>query len=275
MILLGVYREEILSPGKVEEDAAILEATLGELSRRGNQVSTMRAERLDIASVQPDFALIMAQSDRVLRALEGLRRRGTRVINSTSAIRGCYRKALVHLLSKAGIPLPPSIILPLNGAEETIALDSSRPYWLKRGDLHALQPGDVVKVSSREELKRCLDHFRRHGMEEILVQEHVEGEVVKFYGVGPGQYFSAFLLSNGEEVTSKMEPLSLISRRAAEAVGLEIYGGDAVVTAEGDPVLIDLNDWPSFSRCRHPAAMAISRYVTGIFEGGVYGPSVL
>ena len=51
-----------------------------------------------------------------------------------------------------------------------------------------MQAGDVVAVASRAEAERALDHFRRQGIADILVQEHVDGPVVKFYGVGPGGF---------------------------------------------------------------------------------------
>ena len=54
---------------------------------------------------------------------------------------------------------------------------------------------------------------------------------------------------------------------AATAVGLEIYGGDAIVTPTGRLVLVDLNDWPSFARCRRAAAAGITRYVESILAG--------
>jgi hypothetical protein len=49
-------------------------------------------------------------------------------------------------------------------------------------------------------------------------------------------------------------------------VGLEVYGGDAVMTERNGPVLIDLNDWPSFSRCCHSAAISIASYVESRFQ---------
>ena len=45
---------------------------------------------------------------------------------------------------------------------------------------------------------------------------------------------------------------------AASALGLEIWGGDAIV--KGDRFsIVDFNDWPSFSRVRNDAARAIAR----------------
>jgi hypothetical protein len=105
-----------------------------------------------------------------------------------------------------------------------------------------------------------LEHFHREGVRKVLIQEHVEGRPIKFYGVGAGDYFRAFS-DSGEEITSPVKALSSLARRSAMAIGLEIYGGDAIQTGKGDLVLVDLNDWPSFSRCRESAAKAIARYV--------------
>jgi hypothetical protein len=45
---------------------------------------------------------------------------------------------------------------------------------------------------------------------------------------------------------------------AAAALGLEIWGGDAVVDGEACRI-VDFNDWPSFEPVRNPAAAAIAR----------------
>jgi hypothetical protein len=54
-------------------------------------------------------------------------------------------------------------------------------------------------------------------------------------------------------------------RRAAAALGLEIYGGDCIVTRAGEIVLIDLNAWPSFALFREEAASAIAAYLSARF----------
>jgi len=275
MTLTGVYREKIFSPGKVSEDAAILDAALLQLSRQGHRVHALEAEGLvDLPSPASSCALIMAQSEQALGTLEGWNQAGTRIINSVAAVRNCYRNTLTHLLEEARLPFPAGEILPLDEVEKSISLRPSRPYWLKRGDVHAMQAADVVQVVSKSEIPAALDHFRDHMIAEVLVQEHVEGEVVKFYGVGTGYYFSAFL-TGGVEVTREMRRLSAIACQAAEAVGLEVYGGDAIITRGGDVVLIDLNDWPSFSSCCEPAARGIAKYVTDILRGVFHGSSRL
>ena len=223
--------------------------------------------------IRPLFVLTMAQSDRSLNILEGWQKEGTRMINSVSSIRNSYRKPLISLLVKAHLPIPSSQIIPVGEVERRISFGASSSYWLKRSDIHAIEQADVAKVTSKEELMRALRHFRQRKIDEVLVQEHLEGEAIKFYGVAGGQYFSAFLSSNGDEVTSEMKQLSTIAQQSAEAAGLEIYGGDAIMTRQGGVVLIDLNDWPSFSRCCGPAAKGIAKYITGVLEGGLHGSS--
>jgi glutathione synthase/RimK-type ligase-like ATP-grasp enzyme len=269
--LLGVYRERVFSPGKIREDAAILDATLTELSRTGYKTAVAEPEDLERFSGRPAYVLGMAQSHRALDILENWQKQGTRIINSVSSIRNTYRKPLLSLLAKACLPIPSSQMIQVEEAERGISFGASDSYWLKRGDVHATKPGDVAKVTSKEELIRALQHFRRQKIEEVLVQEHVGGEVIKFYGVGKGQYFRAFLASNGEEVTAKMKALSTLALRSAETVGLEIYGGDSILTHKGEMILIDLNDWPSFSRCCNSAAKGIAEYVTHACKGGFNG----
>ena len=111
-----------------------------------------------------------------------------------------------------------------------------------------------------------LAHFLGKNIRHLLLQKHVPGPVVKFYGVGQGTYFRAYLAANGEELTSNADQLRAIARQAADAVGLEVYGGDAILSETNGPVLIDLNDWPSFSRCGRSAAENIAAYAGAQFH---------
>jgi hypothetical protein len=43
----------------------------------------------------------------------------------------------------------------------------------------------------------------------------------------------------------------------ATSIGVIVYGGDAIVRSDGSFVIIDFNDWPTFSPCREEAAKAI------------------
>lgn len=268
--ILGIYREQIFSPGKIQQDAAILDATLSKLAQMGYETYALRAETLDIVS-SPGLVLSLAQSDRTLGILGKLQEDGIPVINSVRSVRNCYRKNLVPLLQKNGLPVPESRIISLDDLERKgLSFDISTTYWLKRGDVHAIQPEDVVQVKSGNQVITAIEHFRRQDIEDVLVQEHVEGIVVKFYGVGADAYFTAFSTSTGEKIVFQVGALSKIARLSAKVLGLEVYGGDAIFTPGGKVALIDLNDWPSFSLCCEPAAEAIAGYTTRLINGGLY-----
>jgi hypothetical protein len=53
---------------------------------------------------------------------------------------------------------------------------------------------------------------------------------------------------------------------AAAALGLEIFGGDAIIQPDGAPVIIDINAWPSYARYRDRAAQAIADLLTVRFQ---------
>jgi glutathione synthase/RimK-type ligase-like ATP-grasp enzyme len=62
-------------------------------------------------------------------------------------------------------------------------------------------------------------------------------------------------------------------RRAAAALGLEVYGGDAIATQDGRAVLLDLNAWPSFALFREEAAERIAEHLARRFTGAGSGRS--
>lgn len=269
MRVIGVYREAVYSPGKVAADAAILGSALKELSHRGVETSAVYPEDLTNGRPSADLVLSMAQSDGSLQKQELWQKSGLRIMNTARSVRNCYRKPMIELLTTGSAPVPSSQIVSIDEVEHRIG---ARPYefpcWLKRGDVHAIESGDVVKIASADETGRALDHFQKRGIGELLVQEHVDGLAVKFYGVGAGEYFKAFLSSSAEEVTSGTSGLMQMAMRSAATLGLEIYGGDAILTEGGRIVLVDLNDWPSFSLCRRSAAKSIARYVLRASQPG-------
>jgi hypothetical protein len=139
-------------------------------------------------------------------------------------------------------------------------LDLDAPMFVKRGDLHALAPDDVQRVESRGALRSALAGMAERGVPVAYVQQAVEGRVVKFYGVSGGEFFAALDEKGEQDSMSDQVRLELArsAAAAATALGLETWGGDAVVDSEGF-VMIDFNDWPSFSRVREAAARAIAR----------------
>jgi hypothetical protein len=254
---LCVLREPEFSPGRVEDDAAILLATANALNERGYSVEVMHAA----ASRWPKprletIVLSMAQGDRALEHLAAWESEGVRVVNSVRAVRNCRRIATHRQLVAHRIPQPPTRVCS-TAAWEVPPDWLAEGVWIKRGDLHAMVEGDVSLVHSAAAAAQALRSLQRRGVNGAVVQRHVPGTVVKFYGVGEQFFYTAgkFL------PVSVQRTVAALARRAAVAVGLEVFGGDCVLTSSGQCLLVDLNDWPSYAPCRAEAALAIAAYV--------------
>jgi glutathione synthase/RimK-type ligase-like ATP-grasp enzyme len=261
LTVLGVYREAEFSPGKVADDAAIIDAALAELERGGADVNAMTAEKfVAVAPRHAGVVLAMCQSHQALSCLASVEKSGAVVMNTALAIRNCYRDLLGAGLMHAGVPVPEgalvSTVLPLD-PKPLRALNLNAPLYVKRGDLHALGPDDVSRVAGHDQLESALADFGRRGVPKAYVQQEFPGEVVKFYGVSGSQYFTA-MPERGTLGDAQMNALQRAAAIAADALGLDVWGGDAVFDAN-EFAIVDFNDWPSFRRVRDEAARAIAR----------------
>lgn len=263
MRVIGVYREARFSPGKVDVDAAILDAVLAELARRGWRVATVDGAELEPHSPAPpaaDLILAMCQSQAALTWLDRAQRAGAVVINPAAAIRACYRDRMGAILQAAGVPTPPGRLVetglnPELAATALADFDLARGLFVKRGDMHALVADDVTRVDTLSALLQQLRRLADRAVTRAYLQAAVAGKVVKFYGVSPG-YFQ--IAGRSEELDfNTTRALAQAAQRGATALGLEVWGGDAVVDANGFQ-LIDFNDWPSFAAVRVSAALAIA-----------------
>ena len=133
--------------------------------------------------------------------------------------------------------------------------------WLKRGDVHASVSADVQRVDSLAALEAGCVEFASRGIAVAAVQAHRPGDEIKFYGVGT-DFFYWFYSGPSRAHAFDCAALGRLAVRAAAAAGLEIFGGDVIVSPGGALTLIDLNDWPSFAPCRERAADAIAHYLT-------------
>jgi glutathione synthase/RimK-type ligase-like ATP-grasp enzyme len=264
----GIYRELAHSPGRIDADRAILESVGAALTARG----------LDVALVAPDadfdthFANIFVMCERgpVLDRLSNAEKTGSIVVNSPDAIRNTYRHRMVELLARHQISAPASRI---------VASDASSPrppgaVWIKRYDFHATEARDVMYAASEEGWQEALHGFAARGIPFVIAQEHVPGDLIKFYGVRraaapvDANWFEWFyhrdkgMLGYAFDVPR----LRRAAFGAAAALGLEIFGGDAIIQANGEPVIVDVNAWPSYARYRDSAAQAIADHLTERFQ---------
>lgn len=210
----------------------------------------------------PDCIISMAQRPDNVELLRRAAQSGLRVVNAPAAVTNCYRTALVEILQDSEVPFGRTRLLdvaaPPGFPEVASALGS--PFWLKRGDIHAAHQEDVCRVERGEDYERALAGFRRREVGTVVAQEHLPGDVVKFYAVRGTDFFHAQYFETERDVPFDTAPLHAIADAAAALAGLDIYGGDVVMTPAG-PVLIDLNAWPSFGRVRD---LAVPKMVEAI-----------
>jgi hypothetical protein len=282
----GIYRELAHSPGRETDDAEILRATARKLEHRGFQVDLKTPEEIaGSAEEPPAFLFVMCERLQILATLERWREQGVCQVNSASAIRNTYRDRMLPLFERNRVPFPASVLVPtaLPIPPEKAFREAPTGCWVKRGDVHSTQEGDVVFAPDPEALARALKAMAGRGIERAVLQEHVTGDLIKFYGVGDVGHRGA---AGGEDSAGwfqwfyhrdqllrnhPFDPKDLASAasRAAAALGLEVFGGDAIATREGRIFLIDLNAWPSFALYRDVASERIASYLAARFRGHV------
>ena len=270
----GVFREEAHSPGRESDDAEILRLTAKGLEAKGFQVDIKRPDELGVVTdARPRGIFLMCEQPGALQALGAWEAAGVRAVNSPAAVLNTYRDRMIAQFAEARVPFIPSRILATSGER----VDAPRPLWVKRADVHNTREGDVVYAADAAAAARALDGLAARGIPRAVLQSHVDGDLIKFYGIGPGggahgepPWFRWFYHKDQQLRGHAFDERTLarLVRRAAGALGLEIYGGDCIATASGELVLIDLNAWPSFALFRDEAASAIAAYLSVRFRGG-------
>jgi len=277
--LVAISRSPAYSPLQHgANDSAILDATVDELEALGWSARRVTEQTVAAGTLpEADLYLNMCQGPAASQTLVPYETMGVRFFNRPSSVLTCHRHRLVPALKGSGLPFPATVLLrtdePLGAVEwaELRALGHG-PVWLKRGGVHAERPEDVVPLGAVSEVPRGLAEFASRGIGLAAVQVHVPGSVVKFYAVADGTLFHAYLAQSGAPVTEAdvdLAALRTLAFRAAARLQLDIFGGDVVIDAERRPVLIDLNDWPSFAPIRERAARAIAGHVHATRPRGV------
>jgi acetolactate synthase regulatory subunit len=265
---VGVLREPSHSPGRIDDDAAIMERVGAVLAERGFSVELVAADAAIEAPVANLF--VMCERGTALDRLAAMEKQGSVVVNAPAAIRNTYRHRMVQLFAQHRVPAPTSWIVAADA-------NKARPAdcaWVKRYDFHATQRDDVMYAASETGWRDALRRFAERGIPFVIAQEHVPGDLVKFYGVRNGArtndagWFQWFYHRDKGMLGHSFDParLSKAGLDAAAALGLEVFGGDAVIKANGEPMIIDLNAWPSYALYRDRAAQAIADCLTERFQ---------
>ncbi len=261
---LGIYREPEFSPGRhTSNDALILRLVGQALEQSGLRVKLASLD--DARALWRDAALIfsMCQGPQALAELSDWKTQGAHILNDPAASLRTYREQLCRMLSRQALPFPRSAVLSTDGSANLTPYSTffeTAGAWLKRADVHATQPADVVRVMSLSDLAPALERFQSRGLQHAVLQQHLEGDEVKFYGI-EGKFFWPYYPKDCVGHPFDETVLQKTAEETARLLKINVYGGDAIISSTGVVTLIDVNDWPSFAPCRGAAAHAIARFL--------------
>jgi len=269
MRYLGVSRAELYSPGRVSGDTAVFRAVAAELERHGNEVIAMTEQDLARKGMPADVDGIF-QMARSREALNILDMAHIPVINTVQAVRNCGRAAQTELLQGTGL-IPESMICSTAGVPDGW---QSYPCWIKRADSHAVEQDDVQYVGNACQCAAAMHALAGRGLDDCVLQAHVKGWLVKFYGVrgmGLTDCYAASAVDGKfgleryndqpDSASVDVSTLSAVAERISDILGVDVYGGDAVVGGDGAITVVDFNDWPSFRSCTVGAAQKIASLI--------------
>jgi hypothetical protein len=263
----------VFSPNHVGNDSAIFHFTAKELRRLGCTVNEYAESVLAEDDIGERFIFNMVRDGLSVKKLQRYENEGRVVVNSAYGIENCTRERMTRLLLAGGIPYPESLIVAtkddLTAAFEQVGFHNC---WVKRGDFHAIHREDVTYVRNREEAQGIVEEYAIRGIRSAVINRHLVGDLIKFYGVAGTDFFYWFYPSpehhskfgleqiNG---TAKGIPfdeayLHTLCAEAAGILNIHIYGGDCIVSEDGMIHIIDFNDWPSFAPCREMAVPYIA-----------------
>ncbi|MER6626917.1 hypothetical protein ABT301_01525 [Streptomyces sp. NPDC000987] len=208
-----------------------------------------------------------------LTLLEAAASAGLTTVNNARAIRGVRDKALAAAIGlNCGLPLPatyaaarPELLLEIP--------DSEYPIVVKPADGSAGRA--VHLVSSPHRLAEMLPELAGEGM--LVAQPYVpnSGVDIKVYSVGDELYATERCspLHPDHAVRERRVPLSAeiaaIAAQVGVVYGLDLYGVDVVLGPDG-PVVVDVNDFPSFRQVPDaPARLARAVLALATGAGGV------
>ncbi|GHC47492.1 ATP-grasp domain-containing protein [Streptomyces cinnamoneus] len=212
-----------------------------------------------------------------LTLLEAAAAVGLTTVNDARSIRGVRDKALAAVIAEGrGLPVPPTYAAAR--AEEFAALPASAyPLVVKPADGSS---GRAVRlVPDAERLTAPAPDTDGHPDGMLIAQPYVPntGVDLKVYCVAGELYATERRspLHPDHPARERHVPLApeiaAIATEVGAAFGLDLYGVDIVLGPDG-PVVVDVNDFPSFRQV--PDAVAtVSRAILRLAGGGGAGPA--
>ena len=274
--IAGIMRAGAYSPNHIGNDAAIFNAAADHLRKRGCIVNIYSEEQFIADEVTEPVIVNMCREMKSIHKLQELEQKGALVINSGFGIENCTRERMTRILVGSNIPYPESLIVNTDeGVTATLKKAGFTQCWIKRGDFHAMHKEDVSYVRHPEEAQEVLQEYCLRGIKRAVINRHLVGDLIKFYGVqgtpfffwfypfdlGHSKYGHEAINGKSQGLEFDKEKLRAICQNASEVLDVKVYGGDCIISPEGDIRIIDFNDWPSFAPCRQEAAPHIAKCI--------------
>ncbi len=199
----------------------------------------------------PRFVFSICERVEALGRLQAWETSGVRQINSPAAVLNTYRERMIAHFEGARVPFIESRIVSTGASHPP-----TTPVWIKRADVHNIEDGDVAFAATEAAARDALAVLAARGIPRAVLPAARRRRPDQVLGIGRGggpdggpPWFRWFYHKDQALAGHLVEPrrLGALARRAAAALDLEVYGGDVIVTATGDLVLLDLNAWPSFA----------------------------
>lgn len=277
--IAAVYRSHEHSPNLTDADSRIINAASIKLQERGYAIHRYTEAQFIETDITEPAIINMCRKPRSIEKLCRLEAEGKTVINSGHAIRKCTKRKLWEISTANNIEIPATVIV--GSTDTTLPFSGTfRPCWLKLPDESVTDKDDIIYAGTPAEYREALTRYHSRAITEVLVCEHLEGDLLKFYAVSGDRYlytlypkqsgYSKFgYEANNSDVKFypyKTERLKEICNIMSRETGITVFGGDCIITPDGKINIIDLNDWPSFSPCAEEASEAIAAAVAETIE---------
>ncbi len=259
--IAGIARKTEFSPNHELNDFLIMQRTAEELMQLGAKVKIYREEDIFTEEIIEDFIFSMVQSPDGIKKLLEISEQKKIVINTPESVLNCYRYNMNRILSENEIPFPKSIIVDTKTKDYDFLNDFEEKIWIKRGDAHAVQKEDVVFINDKSKVSYVLNEFKSRGLLTCTIQNHIEGDTIKFYSIYEEDFFYWYTTDLKYCSDFDIKNLKRLASASAKALGLEIFGGDAIVTKDSEIFIVDINDWPSFAPIRDRASKVIGNLI--------------
>lgn len=193
MKIAGIMRAGAYSPNHIGNDAAIFRLTMENLEKEGYGITFYSEDQFLQGEVSEDVIVNMCREQASIKLLQQKETEGALVVNSGFGIENCTREKMTRILIDNRVPYPESLIV---STEENVTgqleAHNFTNCWIKRGDFHAMHKEDVSYVRHEQEAQDVLSEYALRGIKRAVINKHLVGDLVKFYGVKDSPFFYWF-----------------------------------------------------------------------------------